>query len=156
MTAAKRAATFRLDDELVDGLQQIKDSHGIPLTEQVTRALEMWLETMGVSVRRPAGGKSMKLVERLRGVGRVLNEKGSDLGPASYDLSIWQEVHQVRTFGGTNTVDGLREIQGTVTGKAASLVGEGLVLRLEDERTLPFFFTASSGAIAARGQLSEK
>ena len=90
MTAAKRATTFRLDDELVDALQDVKERHGIPLTEQVTRALELWLETMGVSVRREAGRRSMRLVERVKGSGRILDEQGKELGRGNYDLSVWQ------------------------------------------------------------------
>jgi antitoxin component of RelBE/YafQ-DinJ toxin-antitoxin module len=44
----KTASTFRIDDELLDALQKVKDRDGIPLSEQVRRALKMWLESKGV------------------------------------------------------------------------------------------------------------
>lgn len=45
---ALRAATFRLDEELLDALQVVKERDGIPATEQVRRALRAWLEARGV------------------------------------------------------------------------------------------------------------
>jgi Ribbon-helix-helix protein, copG family len=44
----KRAATFRLEDELVEALQILKDRDGIPVTEQIRRAVKMWLESKGI------------------------------------------------------------------------------------------------------------
>jgi hypothetical protein len=44
----KTASTFRIDDELLAALQQVKERDGIPLSEQVRRALKMWLESKGV------------------------------------------------------------------------------------------------------------
>jgi hypothetical protein len=157
MTAAKRAATFRLDDEIVDALQQVKDQHGIPLTEQVNRALELWLETMGVAVSRAQGGKTMRLIERISGTGRILDDKGQHAADGKYDLSIWQEVHHVKTFGGSSSVDGLRDTKGTITTPGiAKLVGKNLTIELQDGRVFPFFFSDSAGTIAARGAISNK
>jgi hypothetical protein len=47
----KTASTFRLDDELLEGLRQVKEKDGIPQSEQVRRALLMWLESKGVKVK---------------------------------------------------------------------------------------------------------
>jgi hypothetical protein len=44
----KRLANFRLEDELVEGLQAVKERDGIPLTEQVRRAIRQWLQDRGV------------------------------------------------------------------------------------------------------------
>ena len=47
----KTASTFRIEDEILDGLRQIKEQDGIPQSEQVRRALIMWLESKGVKVK---------------------------------------------------------------------------------------------------------
>jgi ribbon-helix-helix CopG family protein len=44
----KTAATFRLEDELLEALQMVKERDGIPVTEQVRRAVRMWLDTKGI------------------------------------------------------------------------------------------------------------
>lgn len=46
--APRRAATFRLDDALLDALHAVKARDGIPVNEQVRRAVLMWLESKGV------------------------------------------------------------------------------------------------------------
>lgn len=45
-----RLTNFRLDTELLDALQRIKDRDGVPISEQVRRALIAWLETKGEAV----------------------------------------------------------------------------------------------------------
>jgi predicted DNA-binding protein len=45
----KRLAAFRLDQELIDGLQAIKDRTGVPIAEQVRRAILVWLKDQGVT-----------------------------------------------------------------------------------------------------------
>lgn len=45
--AALRLANFRLDEELIEALQAIKERDGIPLTAQVRRALLAWVESKG-------------------------------------------------------------------------------------------------------------
>jgi len=47
MTPLKLAA-FRLPDELIASLQAIKERDGIPVAEQVRRALETWVQSKGV------------------------------------------------------------------------------------------------------------
>jgi hypothetical protein len=51
MATSKTAVTYRLDEDLVQGLRLVKDRDGIPQSEQVRRALEMWLEQKGVKVK---------------------------------------------------------------------------------------------------------
>jgi len=46
----KRLINFRLEDELLEGLSQVKDRDGIPLTEQVRRAVRLWLDSRGITV----------------------------------------------------------------------------------------------------------
>jgi hypothetical protein len=47
----KTASTFRLDDELLDALREVKERDGIPQSEQIRRAILMWLESKGVKVK---------------------------------------------------------------------------------------------------------
>ena len=46
-----RPTTVRLEEELLDALQEVKDRDGIPITEQVRRAIRTWLEERGVAVK---------------------------------------------------------------------------------------------------------
>jgi hypothetical protein len=47
MTQHRRltAATFRLEPELLDGLDRVKGRDGMPHSEQVRRALRQWLQS---------------------------------------------------------------------------------------------------------------
>lgn len=60
MPSEKKQTAFRLEPEILDGLQVVKDRIGIPISEQVRRALRDWLQ------RHRALGKA----ERRRAVGR--------------------------------------------------------------------------------------
>jgi predicted DNA-binding protein len=51
MTQRKRLAAFRLDPELIDGLQALKDKTGAPIAEQVRRAIVAWLNANGVTAK---------------------------------------------------------------------------------------------------------
>ncbi len=42
-----RLASFRLDEDLLDGLKAVTVRDGIPQTEQVRRALRAWLQERG-------------------------------------------------------------------------------------------------------------
>jgi Arc/MetJ-type ribon-helix-helix transcriptional regulator len=42
------ATTFRLEENIVEGLRLVKERDGIPVSEQVRRALRAWLEERGV------------------------------------------------------------------------------------------------------------
>jgi hypothetical protein len=47
----RRVTTFRIDDELIDGLRQVWDRDGIQPSEQVRRAIQAWLDSKGVRVK---------------------------------------------------------------------------------------------------------
>jgi len=44
----RKIATFRLDDDLLEGLKEVQERDGIPPSEQARRAIRMWLEAKGV------------------------------------------------------------------------------------------------------------
>ncbi len=48
----KTAATYRIDSEILDALQAVKDRDGVPISEQVRRALMVWLESKGMPVQK--------------------------------------------------------------------------------------------------------
>jgi hypothetical protein len=43
-----KPATFRIDRAILEGLEEVKRRDGVPVSEQVRRALLAWLETKGV------------------------------------------------------------------------------------------------------------
>ena len=47
-TTKFKPATFRLEPEILEGLEAIRERDGIPASEQVRRALRAWLETKGI------------------------------------------------------------------------------------------------------------
>jgi hypothetical protein len=54
-------ATFRIDSELLEGLRQVKERDGVPISEQVRRALLLWLESKDVTVKSaPRRGSSRR------------------------------------------------------------------------------------------------
>lgn len=44
----RRVTTFRIDEELLDGLREVFDRDGVMPGEQVRRAIRAWLEAKGV------------------------------------------------------------------------------------------------------------
>jgi len=48
----KELTAFRVDPHIMEGLRQVKDRDGIPLSVQVHRALEVWLNSKGVTQRK--------------------------------------------------------------------------------------------------------
>ena len=50
----KRYAAFRIDEELLDGLQLVWERDGISVAEQVRRAIRTWLAAKGVKVKAPS------------------------------------------------------------------------------------------------------
>jgi len=48
MTAVRRVATFRIDHDLTDAMRRLQERDGIPLSEQIRRALRPWLQAKGV------------------------------------------------------------------------------------------------------------
>ena len=51
LMSPKKLVAFRLEQELVDALAAIKERDGVPVTEQVTRAVRAWIETRGLSAK---------------------------------------------------------------------------------------------------------
>jgi hypothetical protein len=47
----KKQTAFRIDPDILDGLRAVKDREGIPISEQVRRALRAWLEARGGSAK---------------------------------------------------------------------------------------------------------
>jgi antitoxin component of RelBE/YafQ-DinJ toxin-antitoxin module len=50
---------FRIDEELIAGMKAVAKRDGVPVSEQVRRAIRMWLEQKGVMKERtrPASRK---------------------------------------------------------------------------------------------------
>jgi len=53
MAPTRKIATFRLDDHLLEGLRIVLERDGVPPSEQVRRAIAMWLDAKGVTVKKP-------------------------------------------------------------------------------------------------------
>jgi len=47
----RRITTFRIDEDLLDGLREIFERDGVAVPEQVRRAIRAWLEAKGVRVK---------------------------------------------------------------------------------------------------------
>jgi hypothetical protein len=47
--SSKAQTAFRIDPDILDGLREVKERDGVPISEQVRRALTAWLESKGVN-----------------------------------------------------------------------------------------------------------
>ena len=56
-----RIVTFRVDEELFAGMQRLTERDGIPVSEQVRRALRMWLEAKKIHVKAPRRRRTLRL-----------------------------------------------------------------------------------------------
>jgi antitoxin component of RelBE/YafQ-DinJ toxin-antitoxin module len=45
----RRITTFRIDEELLNNLREICERDGIPVSEQVRRAIRAWVESKGIT-----------------------------------------------------------------------------------------------------------
>ena len=54
------STTFRLESELIQALQDLKERDGVPATESVRRAIRAWLELKGVEVVVEKKSKAQK------------------------------------------------------------------------------------------------
>jgi hypothetical protein len=54
MTPERRVTTFRLEEDLREGLDAVWRTEGIPPSEQVRRAIRAWLERKGIKTQQPA------------------------------------------------------------------------------------------------------
>jgi Arc/MetJ-type ribon-helix-helix transcriptional regulator len=62
----RRVMTFRIDSDLVDGLQRLFERDGISQSESIRRALRMWLDSKDVgpgrsSAQRNAARRTRKI-----------------------------------------------------------------------------------------------
>jgi hypothetical protein len=53
MTPVRKTITFRIDDELIDGLQTVWNRDGVAVSEQIRRAIREWLNKKGLKAQRP-------------------------------------------------------------------------------------------------------
>ena len=51
----RKVMTFRIDDDLIEGMNKLFDRDGIAESEQVRRALRRWLESKGVMAPNKKG-----------------------------------------------------------------------------------------------------
>jgi hypothetical protein len=49
----KQMTAFRLEPDIIDGLNRVKDRDGVPFSVQVDRALRAWLDKKGVTLKTP-------------------------------------------------------------------------------------------------------
>jgi hypothetical protein len=50
----RRITTFRIDEELLTGLREVQERDGVPVPEQVRRAIRAWLDEKGVTLKKSA------------------------------------------------------------------------------------------------------
>ena len=64
----RTTTTMRIDDELLEGLQRLKERDGVPVSEQVRRAIQAWLELKGVRSEdgAPASGNAQAVLSPTR------------------------------------------------------------------------------------------
>lgn len=48
----RKVTTFRIDEELLEGMREIEERDGVPVSEQVRRSIRAWLESKGVIAKR--------------------------------------------------------------------------------------------------------
>jgi hypothetical protein len=47
----KKLTNFRIDDHLLKGMEEIRERDGIPVSEQVRRAISAWLTSKDVAAK---------------------------------------------------------------------------------------------------------
>ena len=97
----------------------------------------------------------LKKLERLEGNCVIHDEERTKIADGRYFLDVFQEMLDAGTTNrGSELIPGLKRIVGKIDDvDAFPLVGDPLVLTLEDGRRLEFFFTDDTGNIASRGDL---
>ena len=60
-TMPREQTAFRLDQDLMNGLRAVKERDGVPISEQVRRAVRVWLEAKGAMPT-----KAMRAKARMR------------------------------------------------------------------------------------------
>ena len=51
LVTALKSTNFRLESELLEGLQAVRTRDGISVSEQVRRAIASWLKQKGVTIK---------------------------------------------------------------------------------------------------------
>jgi hypothetical protein len=54
----RKLAVYRMDPALIDGLHQVKERDGLPITWQVQQAIRAWLDSKGIAVKGAPGRAS--------------------------------------------------------------------------------------------------
>jgi len=54
MSPNLKPATFRIDQHLIDGLEEVRQRDGVGVSEQVRRAIAAWLQTKGIKEAKAA------------------------------------------------------------------------------------------------------
>jgi hypothetical protein len=62
MTPPRRVAAYRLDEDLIEGLEKVWARDGVQPSEQVRRAVRQWLEARGVIAKKtpPRRGRTRR------------------------------------------------------------------------------------------------
>lgn len=87
-----------------------------------------------------ADRRYLERIELLTGTGRVF-EGSQEIATTRYRVEILQEKIESRTSSGVHTLDGLKEIRGTITPVEVSigvLWGKTLILVFEDGKRMEF------------------
>ena len=48
MSPVRKTLTFRIDDDLIAGLNAVQERDGVLVSEQIRRAVRAWLEAKGI------------------------------------------------------------------------------------------------------------
>jgi hypothetical protein len=62
----RKMTAFRLDDDLIKAMEFVKDRDGVPISEQVRRALRAWLEERGAAAAAPPATRAKARPRRKR------------------------------------------------------------------------------------------
>lgn len=57
LMARRTLAAFRIEPDILKGLQAVKERDGVPVSEQVRRALRQWLKSKGLTLKPSAARK---------------------------------------------------------------------------------------------------
>jgi hypothetical protein len=52
MSPNLKPATFRIDQHLIDGLEDVRRRDGVGVSEQVRRAIAAWLQSKGIGEKK--------------------------------------------------------------------------------------------------------
>lgn len=66
MTTTLKLAAFRLEPDILAGIEALRARDGIPASEQVRRALRAYLTSKGVRLARPSAAPSSRKEGRRR------------------------------------------------------------------------------------------